>query len=569
MDLADVKRHVVAMADAPYIAVDTETTGFDVKTGKDYLTGISIAYRLGPLGIFSAYFPLRHESDNLPVDETLALLKPILRDKILIFHNRKFDLFSLKTIGITEFNAMHYDTILMAHIVNEEWPSKQLDWLGKKLLKQGKDRDEIELWTKKMKLGWASVPPNIMEPYAKQDAEITLQLFEIFSGDFQREDLTDLWPDEVAFNTTLYTMESEGVGVNIPFCEKKVAIGEERMDSIESILSFKVSSNKELGEFFFDELKMPVLKLTPGGKPSLDKHVMEDYEDMLEASDNPVASLVLEYRGWQKSVSSLYRPMLELNDNGLVRCNFKQHGTKTGRLSCEKPNLQQIPRKTDKEWNGDARQAFNAGDDEFDLIGYDYSQLELRLATSYGQEHRLIEEFLKDDADPFTAYSQIIGATRQETKTFFYANIYGAGVSKIAYTLGRPIDETKEIHDRFLSSIPGINRASRRAADLANSRGYVRYWTGRRRHFPYRENTYRAFNSILQGGAAELVKQAMLKMRQIENDDIKMVLQIHDEIVFKVRRGTLDRYDSRIREIMTDFPQFGVRFAVESKVWNQ
>jgi DNA polymerase I len=569
MDLTDVKRHVMAMEEASLIAVDTETTGIDgIKTGAHYAVGISVAYRLGPLGIFSAYFPLRHnEGENLPLQETLDLLKPVLRKKPLVFHNHKFDLFSLKTLGITEFDAMHFDTYLMSKLCNEEYPSAQLDWLGKKILNKGKDRSQLAAWIKMY--GWGDVPANIMEDYAKVDAEITLELCEYFWQEMARQELQDLWPDEIAFNTLLYDMESRGVGVNVAFCEAKLKAGEQRMAEIESILSFEPSKPSQLAKFFFEDLGMPVLKRsTKTGKPSMDKHVMQEYDEMLAATNNPVARLVLEYRGWQKACSSLYAPMLERNVNGVVRANFNQGGTKTGRLSCDSPNLQQIPRKTEQEWNGDAKQAFNAGDDDYDLIGYDYSQLELRLATAYGQEERLINEFLKDDADPFTAYKDVIGCTRQETKTFFYSNIYGAGTAKIAYTLGRPLDEVRPLHARFIDSIPGITRASKRANELADSRKYVRYWTGRRRHFPYGENTYRAFNSILQGGAAELVKQAMLNMRQIENEDIQMVLQVHDEIVFRVRRGTLDKYDARIREIMTDFPQFGVRFTVEPKVWN-
>jgi DNA polymerase I len=568
MDLTDLKQHVVAMADAKIIAVDTETTGIKgIKTGEHYAVGISVAYRLGPLGVFSAYFPLRHESDSLPLAEALDLLRPVLRDKPLVFHNRKFDLFSLKTLGITEFKAQHYDTILMANLVNEEYYSKELDFLGKKILKRGKDRDELKQWTKMY--GWNDVPVNIMEPYAKTDAEITLELFYYFSEEMKKQELVELWPVEVNFNTLLYNMETEAVGVDLPFTEKKIAVGEQRMGEIESVLSFNPSSSNELREFFFDYLKMPVLKTSEKtGKPSLDKHVMEEYDEMLAATNDPTAALVLEYRGWQKAVSSLYRPIMELHRGGKIRCNFKQHGTKTGRLSCEQPNLQQIPRKTEKEWNGDARQAFNAGDDDFMLVGYDYSQLELRLATAYGNEERLIAEFLKDDADPFTAYKDIIGATRQETKTFFYSNIYGAGVAKIAYTMGRPFDEVKLMHSRFIDSIPGITRASKQADRLARSRGYVRYWTGRRRHFPYREDTYRAFNSILQGGAAELVKHAQLRMQELEGPDLKMVLQVHDEIVFKMRKGTQEYYDPLIKERMTNFPQFGVRFTTESKVWN-
>lgn len=568
MDLTDLKQHVIAMADAEVIAVDTETTGIKgIKFGEHYAVGISVAYRLGPLGVFSAYFPLRHESDSLPLSEALDLLRPVLRDKPLVFHNRKFDLFSLKTLGITEFKSQHYDTILMANLVNEEYYSKELDFLGKKILKRGKDRDQLKQWTKMY--GWRDVPVNIMEPYAKTDAEITLELFYYFSDEMKKQELIELLPVEIEFNTLLYNMETEAVGVDLDFAKKKVALGEQRMGEIESVLSFNPSSRNELCEFFFDYLKMPILKTSEKtGKPSLDKHVMEEYDEMLSATNDPTAQLVLEYRGWQKAVSSLYKPILDLNRDSKIRCNFKQHGTKTGRLSCEQPNLQQIPRKTEKEWNGDARQAFNAGHPDFILVGYDYSQLELRLAAAYGNEERLITEFLKDDADPFTAYKDIIGASRQETKTFFYSNIYGAGVAKIAYTMGRPFDEVKLMHGRFIDSIPGITRASRQADYLARSRGFVRYWTGRRRHFPYREDTYRAFNSILQGGAAELVKHAQLRMRELEGPDLKMVLQVHDEIVFKMRKGTEEYYDPLIKERMTNFPQFGVKFTTESKVWN-
>jgi DNA polymerase I len=569
MDLTDVKRHVMAMEEASLIAVDTETTGIDgIKTGKHYAVGISVAYRLGPLGVFSAYFPLRHNSgDNLPMQETLDLLKPILRRKPLVFHNRKFDLFSLASLGITEFDAMHFDTFLMAHLVNEEYPSRTLDWLGKKILKKGKDRAQLGAWTKMY--GWGDVPPNIMEDYAKMDAEITLELCEYFWREMALQDLQGLWESEWQFNNLLYEMERRGVGVNTEFCEAKLETGAKRMAEIESILSFEPSKPSQLAKFFFEDLGMPVLKKSDKtGKPSMDKHVMQEYDEMLSATNNPVARLVLEYRGWQKACSSLYLPMTTLSHNGKIHANFNQGGTKTSRLSCDTPNLQQIPRKTDQEWNGDAKQAFDAFDDDFDLIGYDYSQLELRMATAYGKEERLIQEFLKDKADPFTAYMDVIGCTRQETKTFFYSNIYGAGTAKIAYTLGRPLDEVRPLHERFIGSIPGITRASRRANELADSRKFVRYWTGRRRHFPYGEDTYRAFNSILQGGAAELVKTAMLRLKTLENDDIQMVLQVHDEVVFRVRKGTLDKYDPDIRRIMTDFPQFGVRFMVEPKVWN-
>lgn len=573
MELSEFDRHFNAMMDTDIVAIDTETTGIDyIKDGRHYLQGISFAYKMGPLGLFSGYTPLRHCDVNMDKEYVLPRLEQVIKTKDLIFHNVKFDFHSLKTIGIDAAvdsgTRRIYDTMTMAHLWNEELPSKELDWLSKRFLKDEKLDDIIKPWGKAM--GWDTIPADLMAPYASKDAELTFKLFEFFKVKLIEEETFGLLQIEQDFANMLFNMEQMGVGVNPSFCEEMLERGQKAMDNIESVLSFNPSSTKELGEFFFEELGMPVLERTPRGKPSLNKKVMEEYDEMLESSDNPIARMVLEYRGWQKACSSLYSPMLELvSPDGYVRPNFRQIGTRTGRLSCAGPNLQQIPRKSGNPWNGEAKRAFGAGDDSFTLVGYDYSQLELRLAAAYGQEATLINEFLKDDADPFTAYSKIIGVSRQDTKTFFYSNIYGAGVKKIAYTMGRDEDEVKQIHDRFLQSIPGIRVASKRANDLAGSRGYVRYWTGRRRHFPYREGTHKAFNSLLQGGASELVKAAMLKMRDLESEDLQVVLQVHDEIVFRVRKDLVDKYEPEIIERMTDFPQFGVRFAVEGKVWNK
>lgn len=569
--LDELTRHVLSAQGANVIAVDTETTGLNVFDGTDFAIGLSVAYRLSFLGVFSFYVPLRHEKDNLPMVEALDILKPLLREKPIVFHNARFDFASLKTLGITEFNPTFYDTMVMAHMVNEEYYSKRLDDLASNILKKSKSKDHVTPWSKMY--GWASTPVSVMEDYAKIDAELTLELWEYFTKQMSEQALDGLWSYESRFMRLLINMESEGVGIDRDFLIAKRDLGLLRMDTLESVLGFSPSSRADLSNYLFDELNLPVLSTSPKtGKPSLDKSVMEQYDDMLQVHDNPSARYLLEWRGWQKAVTSLYIPMLTLERDGKIHCHFKVTGTKTGRLSCEKPNLQQIPRKSEKSWNGDARKAFNAGDPDYDLVGYDYSQLELRLAAAYGSEQRLISEFEKDDSDPFTVYSKIIGASRQDTKTFFYSNIYGAGTAKIAKTLGKSFDETKVLHEKFLESIPGIALASRRTQELAGSRRFVRYWTGRRRHFPYRkdvdEKLYKAFNSVLQGGAAELVKHAMLRLEEMQDDDFKMVLQIHDEIVFKVRRGKLDKYHDEIVKRMTDFPQFGVRFKTERKVWN-
>lgn len=566
-----VDRYIQNAMQASVIAVDTETTGIDgIKDGRDYCLGVSFAYDVSGVGLFSTYFPLRHtagESENLDIQRVLPKLKTLLAEKPIVFHNRKFDLHSLRTLGITNLHSEQYDTMVEAHLWNEELPSKQLDYLSRKFLKDEKI-DKMQAFTKAF--GWDNVPPHLMAPYAKHDAELTLRLHNILWTKLEGEGLAHLWSYERDFGTILYEMECEGVGVNVDFCTQKAELGRSRMDAIERELGFSPASSTALAAFFFDELGLPVLKLTPGGKPSLDKSVMSDYDDILATSGNPAARLVLEYRGWAKAVTSLYEPMLALlSPDGRVRTNFKQHGTKTGRLSSSGPNLQQIPRRTDQPWNGDAKQAFHAGDDDFELWGYDYSQLEFRLAASYGSEKSLLAEFEKPDGDVFTAMAEQSGLPRQTIKTKTYATLYGAGLPKIAATLGMTPDEAKPLYERFLKTIPGIRSVAQNATRLAQERGFVRYWTGRTRHFPWGEGHHKAFNSVLQGGAAELVKRSQLRCREIQDANCQMVLQVHDEIVFRIRKGQREKYEPEIIERMTSWPQFPVKFQVEGKLWNK
>lgn len=574
MQESSFRRHLEAMDDADIIAVDTETTGLNVKDNSDYCMGISVSYRLGSLGIMSAYFPFRHESDNLP-KEWLADLWKVLENKPLVFHNLKFDLHSLATMGLVPLGKV-YDTVLLAHLVDENLPSLKLDYLSRKFLGESKYRDKVGVWTDTF--GWASVPASIMADYAQQDAELTLRLFECFWPKMREQELHLLWPVERRFARLLTKIEAVGVGVDSEFCAYMQRKGDERMQDIVDELGFDPAKVIELEGFFFDHLKLPVLKVGkptkrwPNGRPSMDKHVMAEYEEMLEWRSDKSAQLVLEFRGWQKAVTSLYKPLQErVSRDGRIRCNFKQHGTVTGRLSCSEPNLQQIPRRTDRPWNGQAKRSFVASEG-WELIGYDYAQLEFRLAAAYGRERWLLEEFSKEDGDVFTALANQIGAERQVAKTYTYATIYGAGKGKIAATLGRTESEIEETYDRFTESISGIKHVAHRATQRATARGFVKLWSGRRRHFPYSEDCHKAFNSLLQGGGAELVKRAMIAIDddpRIDQNECRIVLQVHDEILFEIKEGCREKYEPFIVEHMLNFPEFGVRFAVEGKVWNK
>lgn len=567
MDETSVERHVEAMRNAEVIAVDTETTGFLVKDGRDYLMGISVAYRLGAFGIVSAYFPFRHQEGNLERGH-LELIKSVIESKPLVFHNLKFDLHSLATIGIVPTGKL-YDTLNIAQLINEELPSKSLDYLSKKFLNDSKAKDEVKTWADMY--GWASVPANIMAPYAEHDAELTLMLFEKFWPQMREQELVGLWPTERQFTRLLTDMERRGVRIDPAFCEAKARKGRDRMNAILDDLDLDEDTlgPKALYRILIEELQLPVVKRTDKGAVCFDKDAMAQYDEMLEAMDSPIAHLVLEYRGWQKAVTSLYEPLLRLvSPDGRVRPNFKQHGTKTGRLSCAEPNLQQIPKRTEKPWNGDAKRAFCASEG-FTLWGYDYSQLEFRLAAAYGQEQWLIEEFANPDGDVFTVMSERLGVSRSVVKTFTYGTLYGAGLAKTAQTLGQPEAAIEADYNSFRDSISGIRHVSSVATKKAKQRGYVKYWTGRRRHFPYADGHHKAFNSLLQGGGAELVKRAMIRLdSEVCDDNCRILLQVHDEIVFEIKDGMESTYDPLIVKIMTEFPEFGIPFKVEGKVWN-
>jgi len=556
------------MVDAEVIAVDTETTGFRVKDGRDYLMGISVAYYLGNLGIMSAYFPVRHESQNLD-PSIIHSLKPILESKPLIFHNIKFDLQSLATIGIYP-NQRMFCTQQLAHMVNEEWFSKSLDALAKNLLGDKKTKEEVEKWTHAF--GWKTIPGDLMDEYARHDAELTLELFaKILWPEARGQELDQLWDTELAYIRLLDKIERRGIKVDQEFCKVKIDIGETRMQDVCDELGFTPTPTN-LAKLFFEDLKLPVLTLTPGGKPCLDKKNMEEYDEILSHIDDKRARLVLEYRGWQKAVSALYRSALDhVSPDGRVRPNFKAHGTKTGRLSCTDPNLQQIPRQSSNVWNGDAKRSFTF-DEGFKGLEFDYSQLEFRLAAAYGGVDSLLEIFAKDE-DPFIPTAiEVFGGIefRQSAKTLTYSTLYGAGQRRISFALGIDQSAASDVIGRFRELYPGIYSASSKATKLAASRGYVRYWTGRRRHFPNPEFAYKAFNSIIQGGAAELVKHAMLRVdEQICNEDCRMVLTVHDSIVLEVREELADSIIEPVKKLMTDFPQFGVKFSVDCKEWGK
>lgn len=568
---------------ADEIAIDTETTGLEVRSGKDYLMGFPLA-----VSGLNCYIPFRHKTDNV----SMRWAEPfydILRIKPLVWHNRKFDMHSVKTFGYDplSFQGPQYCTQILAWMINEELPSKELDWLAKVFLKESKIGHDDQFYKYGSMFGFDTIPPDMAVKRAT-DARLTGQLKEIFWPKIIEQELESVyWETEEPFTRLLYKLEQRGIGRDLDLCEEKERIGSGRMATIQRTLKLNPASPIELGRYLLDELNLPVVKHTKScdackngapvgtheGPPSFDKSAMEEYDDILSLLDNHDAQLITEFRGWQKAVTSFYRPMIEKADaHGIVRTNFKQHGTRTRRLSSSDPNLQQIPRSTDKRWNGKAKACFvSTQGPDYAVYGWDYSQLEFRLGAAYGEETDLIAEFSKDDADPFSLLApRIFGVltpeTRHKTKNgFVYPRLYGAGIGKVALSLGMTVDEVKPLYRQFESTIPGIISVSNQVGELIKQRGWVKYWDGSRRHMP-KSKSYAGFNSVCQGGASQLVKRAMLRLEEHETDDFYMVLQVHDEITFVIRRDLIEKYEPIVQDCMTNF-DFGVRLMVEGKEW--
>lgn len=360
-------------------------------------------------------------------------------------------------------------------------------------------------------------------------------------------------------------IKQRGIKVDTDFSRKKVIEGTRILNQIRTELGWNPGSPTQIGKYLIDDLDLPVLKKTPGGKASFDKSTLEEYELYLAASGDNTAQKVLTYRGWQKTVSSNFQAYLDLMDeNEILHPNYKLHGARTGRMSCEKPNLQQIPRGSSKPWNGDTKKAFiprksDTACGELKLRTFDFKQVEFRLAAAYAKEKELLEMF-NDGADVFTEMSARLGRPRSQIKTFVYGSLYGAGKAKVALILGVPQSEGDSLYDEYHGTWPGFKKKERQATALAKRDGYIDYWSGRRRHLKG-DDCRLAWNSVLQGGAFEIVKRRMLALK-----DEPIVLQVHDSI-------TIEDDDScdieRIKTTLESVPEsneLGVKFEVDMTV---
>jgi DNA polymerase-1 len=568
--LWDVLTDLKALPAGTLVAIDTETTGLRVFDDSDKVIGISFAFNGG-----SGYAAVAHEAGDNVGPELVDLLREALVGKVIIYANAQFDMCGLLNFGIDLRENDFFDIMVMAMLVDENNPfSRTLDSLGSYYCGAKKVNDPYV--EKEKKTGNRNITPEEMWDYAVMDAELTYRVcWKIMQTDEWKRltEETDVWENKARFMLVLMEMTRRGILIDTEHTAALEAQGLQIQAELRELMQFNPLSHDDNMRIFITDLKLPVLKRsTKTKKPSFDKEVMEAYEVMLEKLDSPLAKQVKRFRGWNKATSACYTPYLRLlGKDGRLHTTFKLHRTVTGRLSSAEPNLQQIPKETDKEWNGRVKECIIAPEG-YVLLSADYSQLELRLLTGYAREESLMQIFL-EGRDIFTEMAEALGMTRNATKTFVHSTNYGAGIKKIARSLDISVKRAAEIRADFKATDPGLARLSAYCVSKVEQQGYVSLWTDRRRRFKYKNDGYKAMNSLIQGGSADIVERVMLRLwDELDCDDCQMLLQVHDAVVFQVKASRREHFEARIKEIMEDvdgaLPEhmpggFGVKFAVD------
>lgn len=532
------------------ISVDTEGTGLRVRD-RDFCIGISIAY-----DDEGYYFPVNHFVGENISDDLLSKLKYVLETRTqIVYQNAKYDIGSLLTVGIDLRTISFFDTAVIAQLLNENYPiRKDLDSLAVHYLGHaGKIKDKfIE---KQKRTGNREITWEQMNDYAVLDAVTTWDLGQVLLQRLSEEPvLAQIWKHKERVLRVLLKMEGRGVRVDTELAKQMVLEGMAAMLRITAELGMNPGSNAQLAVLLIDKLGLPVLKRSEKtNKPSFDKTVMPIYEAMLERSENPTAQLIMEYRGWQKAVSASYRPYLELlGPDGRVRTTFRLDTARTGRWSSEAPNLQQIPKDSQKPWSKNTKACFLPAPG-YVLVNADYSQLELRLGTCYAEEPHLVEVF-NSGRDVFMEMAERLNMSRDRTKTLVYSMQYGAGEKRIMTAFGVSRDEARRIRNNYFQTYPRFQMFSDQCTAKAEQSLRVKIWSGRYRNFRYKSEAYKAMNSVIQGGASDIVERVLLALDEVVDDEVecRMLLQVHDAIVFEIREDLVEEYIPLIRTVMED-----------------
>ena len=570
-DVKELNRILDTIDKDSVVAFDTETTGLDYE--KDKLVGFSFAFDdkeafYVPFGHF--YLGVAQQIDE---DDAKTAMRKIFTHKV-VGHNIKFDLHFVSRFLDDDSLRVYGDSMILAWLINPE-SALALDKLSDKLLNH-----QMVSFKDTVKKGetFASVELETACGYAAEDAYITLQLYNLFLQKLQLQDATHLieeaWHVEIPFISTLLSMEKEGIEVDSAYLERFLVEVKDTLSSLTLSIyelagsEFNINSTKQLGVVLFEHLSLPVGKKTKTGY-STDEKVLNSLKDKHE-----IIPKLLEYREVYKLYSTYIEPLLKLSredKHSRIHTSFVQTGTATGRLSSKNPNLQNIPTRT--PLGAKIREAFVAGEGK-KLIGIDYSQIELRLLAHFSQDSVLVDAFRHDKDIHMQTAIALFGEDeakdkRAVAKTVNFGLLYGMGQKKLSDTLGITTKEAKEIIERYFESFPTVRSYFRSIVDTSKEFGYVETLLRRRRYFDY-DNASPMFraayeresvNSVFQGSASDLIKLSMNEIHKVikdENLNAKMLLQIHDELIFEVDENQAEFLGDKFRDIMENIMQLNI-----------
>ncbi|MGS3185996.1 DNA polymerase I [Aeromonas taiwanensis] len=594
LDEAEFDDWLARLKAAPLFAFDTETTSLDYMEAR--VVGISFAIEPGK----AAYVPFGHDYLGAPVQLTEAVvlgkLKPLLEDpaRLKVGQNLKYDRNVLLNHGI-ELQGIAYDTMLESYVLNSTASRHDMDSLARRYLNVETISFE-EIAGKGVKqLTFNQIELEQAAPYAAEDADITLRLHQALWGKLSAEPgLARVFSEiELPLLPVLARMERLGTTIEPRLLHQQSQEIEVRLAELEKQAhelaeqEFNLSSPKQLGEILFTKLGLPIIKKTPKGAPSTAEEVLAELAETYE-----LPRLLMEHRGLAK-LKSTYTdklPLMIKPQTGRVHTSYHQAVAATGRLSSTDPNLQNIPVRN--EQGRRIRQAFIPSTG-YKLVAADYSQIELRIMAHLSGDKGLLTAFAEGKDIHKATAAEVFGVEldavtsdmRRSAKAINFGLIYGMSAFGLAKQLGIGRAEAQKYMDLYFERYPGVLEYMERTRQQAEAQGYVETLFGRRLYLPdiksrnagLRKAAERAaINAPMQGTAADIIKRAMISVdswiRGIKDESIRMLMQVHDELVFEIREEKLEEYIALIKEKMSAAAELHAPLVVEAGTgdnWDQ
>lgn len=574
---------------AKRFAFDTETTSLDYRIAQ--IVGFSVAFDAED----AYYVPLAHDYENAPEqlsrETILAQIKPILEDDTIqkIGHHLKYDAHVLENHGI-QLAGWYFDTMLASYVLNSVATRHGMDDVARLYLSHLTTTFEQIAGKGAKQKTFNQIEIETAAHYAAEDAHVTYRLYEVLYEKLKvhPELLNILLNIEMPVARVLTSMEENGIQLDLAFLDQLGCDFAETMKNLEQQIeemageSFNVSSPKQVGEILFDKLGLKGGKKTTTGQYSTS-------ESILEKLEHPIAELILNYRGLSKLKSTYTDGLCKQanNDTHRVHTSYHQALTATGRLSSTDPNLQNIPIR--EEIGRQIRKAFVAPEGRI-LLAADYSQIELRLMAHLSQDDALVDAFIHGQDVHRRTAAEVLGIAledvtndqRRQAKAVNFGLLYGMSEFGLTRQLGFTRQESQEYIKQYFHRYPGIYEYMQRTRQVALEQGFVETILGRRLYTPdidarnmmIRKAAERAaINAPLQGSAADIIKMAMIEVdKMLPKDQAKMLLQVHDELVFEVDETIADELAPKLAEVMQSVVQISVPLLVEvgkGKNWDE